>query len=182
MALTISDSGIAIRGKQRIAVYNALKQPATGRRILDQARQNAPSMTYQDLRHILRRFEKEEIAACLNPGCQTGRFYVLAGHEDAAIRTPEMIELCAKVARAKTRLAVLKEVAKERFFESHPLTATQIKRYLREHHPLALNHVLGALVFLEGHGLVETVGYTDKRELRIYRITDFGKTILGQVS
>ena len=181
MASITTDSGFIIRGKQQKAVYTALKQPMTGKRILESARQMAPSMSYQDLRHILRIFQNEGLVTCLNPKCQTGRFYVRVNYEGEISQTSSEMELCAKVGRAKTRLAVLKEVAKERFFESHPLTTTQIKKYMREHHPLGLNHVLSALNFLEENQLVKTSGFTDKRELKIYRITDLGKTILNQV-
>lgn len=181
MAIIVSDSGIAIRGKQRIAVYRALKQPATGRQILDKSRECAPSMTYQDLRHILRDFQHKGIAVCLNPECQTGRFYALASKDKVSFAMIEKVDLCARIGRAKTRLAVLKEVAKERFFEARPLTATQIKKYMRDTYPLGLNHVSAALKFLEGHGLVEVDGFTDKRDLKTYRITDLGITMLNQI-
>lgn len=174
-------SGYPIRGKQRKAVYAALKHPATGRQILESTRNMAPSMTYQDLRHILRDFQKNGVAICLNPECQTGRFYALATFEENLSQTSQQLSLCAKISRAKTRMAVLKEVAKERFFESHPLTATQVKKHMRESYPLGLNHVLAALKYLEEHSLVEIAGHTDKRELKIYTITDVGKSILSQL-
>jgi len=173
---------IPIRGKQRTAVYNALGHPATGRQILESAKKVSPSMTYQDLRHILRDFEQKEIAVCLNPNCQTGRFYVLTVFAEKTPHASYKMELSAKVGRAKTRLAVLQEVAKERIFETHPLTATQIKKNMRESYSLGLNHVLTALKFLESHSLVDVAGYTAKRELKIYRITDLGKDILNQLS
>ena len=159
-----------------------LKQPVTGKRILEAARQVAPSMSYQDLRHILRNFQEEGIITCLNPECQTGRFYVRVNYVGTISQTSNEMELCAKVGRAKTRLAVLKEVAKDRFFESHPLTATQIKKYMRETYPLGLNHVSAALKFLEKHQLVEISGYTNKRDLKIFRITNRGKTILTHMT
>lgn len=182
MVSIIANEGIVIRGKQRVAVYHALKTPSTGRSILAQAKQAAPSMTYQDLRHILRSFQRNGIAVCLNPDNTTGRFYVLSEYRTVLPEVIEHIKLCAKICRAKTRLAVLKEAAMERYFEPHPLTATQIKKYLRETYPLGLNHVIAALKFLKEHRLVEVAGYTDKRELKIYRITDLGKTILTHVT
>ena len=100
-------------------------------------------LTYQDLRHILRDFEKDGLIKCLNPECQTGRFYALTAFEGKISQTSKQLSLCAKVSRAKTRLAVLKEVSKERFFESHPLTATRIKKLMRESYPLGLNHGFG---------------------------------------
>jgi len=112
-----------IKGKQRIAVYNALQRPVTGRQILASAKQTAPSMSYQDLRHILRDFQQRGIAVCLNPENQTGRIYVLSSTQNDHPIAPEHLDLCARISRAKNRLAVLKELAKERFLESHPLTA-----------------------------------------------------------
>jgi Fe2+ or Zn2+ uptake regulation protein len=170
-----SKSHALIRGKQRKAVYNALKHPVSGRQILESVKKIAPSMTYQDLRHILRDFQQQGLATCLNPAQQTGRFYALSTFDGE--RFPA--DLCAKIGRAKIRLAVLREVAKERFFETRPLTATQIKKQLRESYPLGLNHVLAALKFLSENHLVETAEYTSKRELKIYRVTELGKTILG---
>jgi DNA-binding MarR family transcriptional regulator len=135
-------------------------------------------MTYQDLRHILRDFEKKGIAVCLNPECQTGRFYVQASALDETRIPLKQIDLCARIGRAKTRLTVLEEVAKKRMYEQRPLTATEIKKRLRERYPLSLNHVIAALKFLSQHGLVETIGCTDKRKMNIYRITPLGQVIL----
>lgn len=176
------ENNLPVRGKQRKAVYNALKQPTTGSQILESVKRVAPSMTYQDLRHILRDFEQTGIATCLNPDYQTGRFYVLTTFEGKISQTSSEIDLCAKVGRAKTRLAVLREIAKERFFEIHPLTATQIKKHMRESYPLGLNHVIAALKFLNEHRLVEVVSFTAKRDLKTYRVTGQGKKILHLLS
>ncbi len=170
-----------VRGKQRLAVYHALKKPASGRQILEQARTVAPSMTYQDLRHILRNFEERGIVVCLNPKCQTGRLHVLASALDTEAFTRKQIELCAQIGRAKTRLAVLRDISRDRLYGKHPLTATEIRKRLRERYPLSLNHVIAALKFLSEHRLVETTDHTDVRQMKIYRITDLGKTILHHV-
>lgn len=173
-----TDTKQLIRGSQRTAVYHALKRPITGKQMLHEARKTSPTMSYQDLRHILRDFRQNGTAVCLNPQHQTGRFYVLADEKDNVCISTEELNLCAQVARSSTLLAVLEEVAKERFFETYPLTATQIRKELRDHHPLGLNHVLTALQFLETNGLVETAGRTDKRELKIFRTTESGEAIL----
>lgn len=181
MVAILTDSGVAIRGKQRVAVYNALKKPATGRQILEESKQAAPSMTYQDLRHILRAFQCQGIATCLNPENQTGRFYALTGHLEKMPPPSSLINLSAQINRAKTRLAVLTEISNERFFESKPLTATQVKKNLRDSCPLGLNHVLSALKFLEENRLAEIAGLTEKRELKIYRISDLGRDVLNLI-
>ena len=46
------------------------------------------------------------------------------------------------------------------------------------HYP---NHVLAALQFLEERDLVEVVDRTDKRELKIYDITNRGRTVLEKL-
>ena len=170
-----------VQGKQRTAVYTALEKPASGRQILEKVRRGISSMTYQDLRHILRDFEKRGIAVCLNPEDQTGRIYVLASAANETLISGDQLNLCAQVGRAKTRLAVLEEVSRNRLSMQNPLTATEIKRQLRERYPLGLNHVTAALKFLREHRLVETAGHTDKRQMNIYRITDLGITILDHV-
>jgi DNA-binding transcriptional ArsR family regulator len=139
-------------------------------------------MTYQDLRHILRDFEKRRIAVCLNPEYQTGRIYALASAANETVISGDQLKLCAQVGRAKTRLAVLEEVARKRYPMQSPLTATEIKRQLRERYPLGLNHVTAALKYLREHRLVETVGHTDKRQMNIYRITDLGEMILRHLA
>ncbi|MDF7824389.1 hypothetical protein P4B35_10230 [Pontiellaceae bacterium B12227] len=181
METTIQFNGHTIRGKQRVAVFNALKHPSTGRRILAIAKQTAPSMTYQDLRHILRDFQSNGFVTCLNPKNQTGRIYMIDSMPDGHAISPELIDIYARVDRAKTRLAVLQEVARERYFETEPLTATRIKKLMREHHPLGLNHVLAALQFLEEHELVEVVDRTNKRDLKIYDVTNRGRAVLKQL-
>lgn len=181
METTIQINGHMIQGKQRIAVLNAIKSPSTGRKILSIAKQSAPSMTYQDLRHILRDFQQKNIVTCLNPEDQTGRIYIRNTREHENPISRELIDVCARIDRAKTRLAVLKEVARKRYFETEPLTATRIRKLLLESHPLGLNHVLAALQFLEQHDLVEVVDCTAKRELKIYDITNRGRLVLKQL-
>lgn len=167
-----------VRGKQRTAVYNALETPISGRQILKKVRSTVPSMTYQDLRHILRNFQKHGIAVCLNPLNRTGRYYVLASALTETMIPHDQLQLCSLVGRAKTRFTLLKEIARQQPHSDAPLTASEIKRQLRDRSPLSLNHVLSALKFLTEHQLVEIVGQTNQRNMKIYRITDLGKTIL----
>lgn len=180
METTIETNGHIIKGKQRIAVYNALDSPATGRKILTTAKQAAPSMTYQDLRHILRDFQNRNLITCLNPEDQPRRIYARTTETRNPI-SDELVSVCARIDRAKNRLAVLKEVSKERYFETEPMTATRIRKLMLESHPLGLNHVLAALQFLEHHDLVEVVDYTAKRDLKIYDVTDRGRAVVKQL-
>ena len=181
METTIQFNDQIIKGKQRIAVFKALSTPSSGRKILQQARKAAPSMSYQDLRHILKDFQSKGIVTCLNPDNQTGRICRLSSRQGNESIALELVDICARIDRARTRQAVLQEVAKERYFETEPLTATRIKKLMRESYPLALNHVLAALQFLEEHNLIEVVNHTPKRELKIYDITNRGRAVLKQL-
>ena len=117
---------------------------------------------------------------CLNPEDQTGRIYIRNDEIEKPV-SKELIKICARIDRAKNRLAVLREIAKERYFETEPLTATRIRKLMLGSHPLGLNHVLAALQFLEQHNLVEVVDYTAKRELKIYDINNHGRAVLKQL-
>ena len=116
-----------------------------------------------------------------NPQNQTGRIYRLNTIQNDPAPSPALIDICARIDRAKSRLAVLKEVAEERYFDTDQLTATRIKKLMRENHPLGLNHVLAALQFLEEHDLVEVVDLTAKRDLKIYDVTNRGRAVLKQL-
>ncbi|WP_309399976.1 hypothetical protein [Cerasicoccus maritimus] len=180
MTSTFSVAKKIIRGKQRQAVHEALRVPRTGKQILELAREQAPRMTYQDLRHILRSFQDQGVAVCLNPENQTGRLYVLASERDQhALSLPE-IELQAKLRRAKARMSVLAEIGRDHTFEPKPLTASQIRKNLVPTHPLGLNHVLAAIKYLEQHLLVEVVDYTAKRNLKIFDLTALGRDVLAK--
>lgn len=178
MTSIVLENGFVVRGKQRIAVYHALKHPRTGRQLLKEVRATAPSITYQDLRKILRDFREHEVTVCLNPLAVRGRLHVLKSTYPEESCSEIVTDLCTKVDRSMIRLAVLREMARERLDNIKPLTATQMKKRLRESYPLALNHVYSALRFLENEKLVRVVGHTDKRDLDIYEITDLGKEVL----
>ena len=170
--------GIQIRGKQRRAAYAALNHPRNGRQILDIAREAAPSMTYQDLRHILRDFEKSHDIVCLNPEDQTGRFYIKTTERFRSDYTDDEISLAAQIGRASMRLALLKEIAINPLNPRAPPTATQLRKRLRDRYPMSLNHALSSIQFLETNQLAEVLDYTKKRDLKIYSITHKGLKIL----
>jgi len=172
-----------IRGKQRKAVETALSMPRTGKEILDRVKATIPYFSYQDLRHILRDFQSLGIAVCLNPERQTGRLYVLKSEAGKHCLPVADIELHAKLRRAKARLAVLQEIARDHSFDNKPLTATQIKKNLRDagDYSMGLNHVLDALKFLRKEALIEIIGLTQKREMKTYGPTETGKRIAGTI-
>ena len=52
---------------------------------------------------------------------------------------------------------------------------------MREHHPLGFNHVLAALQFLEEYELVEVIDRTNKRDLKVYDVTNLGRAVLKKL-
>ncbi|MDF7809462.1 PadR family transcriptional regulator [Pontiellaceae bacterium B12219] len=160
-------------------MYETLRTPSTARRILIEARKTAPSITYQDIRHILRDFERQNISVCLNPEQSTGRLHMLKALLPDNPIASTLIELCSIVDRSRIKLAVLREAARPVYEENKPLTVTQIKKRLRDTYPLALNHAYSALRSLLEGGLVRVAGHTDKRDLNIYAITDLGREVLS---
>ena len=176
-----TDDETLIRGKQRIAVYQATALPRTGKQILELTHAITPRMTYQDLRHILRSFSELGLVQCLNPDAQTGRLYQRINAPQNPETSPEVINLVATLSRSKLRLAVLREIARERLSERNPLTATVIRKRLLESYPMGLNHTLSALSFLESHKLIEAIDYTEKRASKIYNITELGHNVLAHI-
>lgn len=172
---------IHIRGKQRKVVYASLSQPKTGREILTIAQETAPSMTYQDLRHILRDFEQQGLIRCLNPREQTGRFYLRTDIELDKKLTAEDVLLAAMISRASMRLALLRELGSERLDGIQDTTVTGLRKRMRDSYSISLNHALSGMQFLHQHDLAEIVDFTRKRDLKIYRITNKGRRILKLV-
>ena len=91
------------------------------------------------------------------------------------------LNLVATLSRSKLRLAVLREIARERLSERKPLTATVIRKRLLESYPMGLNHTLSALSLLESHKLIEAVDYSEKRASKIYHITELGHNVLTHI-
>ena len=159
-------------------MYNALDRPRTSRQILRIAQQFAPKITYHDLRPILRSFEEAGWVVCLNPQEHSGRLYVLASEKDKYTLSFPQIQLQAKLLRGKLRLAVLEEIGRNHAFACRPLTATHIRKNLLEKYPMGMNNVLDALKFLRQESLIRIIGYTDKRDLKIYALTELGRKTL----
>ena len=165
------------RGKQRRAVYRALSYPRTGRQILLHARQIAPRITFQDVRHVLRDLERRGGVRCINPNVQTGRVYVQAEFDLSSIEVDWAVY--ASVARAKARSIVLLELGLDRFgLLHHPKTATGIKRRLRNEYPMSLNMTIEILQDLVSRGLVSVVDHLRKGDCKVYGLTEAGRGVV----
>lgn len=167
-----------IRGERKRAVFLTLALPRTPKQVLDQVSQQFPKMTLFDLRRILRDFEKKHLIRALTPSRTNGCVYI---RDDLSANLPfpiEAIELYSKIVRASIRQKILLTVVRYAPVFRHPekpLTATQVRKELRDSYPMCLSHVAGALNFLHQHQLVEVIDYTEKRDLKIYGATELGK-------
>lgn len=173
-------SGIVLRGKQRRAVYDALSEPRCVKDVLLLARQTAPRITYQDARHILRNLERKRLVRCLNPDALTGRVYCQR-HISQNIPTKDMA-LISAVLRAKARRAVFVVLALYVPFGRTTLSATEIKKLLRQFHPLTLNNTLVALEWLVSHRLLKTERSDGKRTPQLYSLSANGQRIAPMVT
>lgn len=169
-----------IQGRQRIAVSKVLKVPLTGKQILAKVKKKVPSLTYQDLRHLLRKFEKENIVVCLNPQDNRSRFYILQSAVNTSRFSSDEIALLAQLRRGTTRLQVLKEIARDHRSDLYPLTTPQIRKNLLKQWSFSVDagNMFEVIGFLQKHRLIKIDCYTKKRNLKIWGITEKGKSIL----
>ena len=165
------------RGRQRSAVAQVLRKPMTATEICTAARSLSPRIQLRDIWLILQEMRERGLGICLNPRHVTGKLYALTGRGRRVLKQAFGIEVprmphgtdwrkYARVARAKVRRLVLLEVA--RLTVSKPVTATEVKRALRDKHPLGLNPTIRALKELERMGLIkwQTVSNRDTRTTR----------------
>ena len=167
----------------RSAVFDAIDKPRTGKAILEICKESCPKMSYQDVRHTLRALEARQIAKCLNPSQQTGRLYVVVDGQGKSAQTvsDRETQLLAKVARAKSKKAILNEVGLEGIGDGRPKTAELIRRNLLNQYPMNLSWVIASLRSLVEMDLVECLDRTSKRGLKIYSITSTGRGIIGRM-
>ena len=176
-----------IKGKQRLAVLNAIRHPITGRQVLEAARMEAPKLSYADLRQIFRKFEKSGIVQCINSEQQTGRIYSLTPkglamaelHFDRFEFNPPKHRIdwnaYASIARSKSvRLAL--ESFRHSLLGHDRRTPTQIRKRIIATHPISMSFLIGAIRRLENLGLVARKQSLSKDDrLTFYSITPKGR-------
>ncbi len=168
------------RSSYRSAVFEAIARPRSGKQILEFCQSRCPKISFQDIRHVLRDLADRRVARCLNPEVQTGRLYVRTGNqfEEVSLPAGENLELIGMLARGRTRLAVLIEVAKPEYGKSVPKTASVIRRRMLEDYPMSLSWMITTLHQLCKNGLIEVADRTRKRQLLVYRSTALGRCVL----
>jgi DNA-binding HxlR family transcriptional regulator len=179
-----------IKGKQRLAVLNAIRGSTTGRQIMDSAKREAPKLSFADLRRILRSYENSGYVRCINPEQQTGRIYSLTPKGLAAASMQfEDFEYAfpknntdwfsyASIARSKSQRAIL-----ETFHNSlrghDRRTPTQIRKELISSHPISMSFLIGAIRRMETLGLIiRKKSKSSDDRLAFYSITPKGRIIL----
>ncbi len=181
-----------IKGKQQLAVLGAIRRPTTGKQILDEARKEAPKISYADLRQIVRSFEKAGLLHCINPQHQTGRVYTLtpkgiaSAHshfkdfEYAYPRQRIDWSTYASIARSKS-LRVTLDAFRTTMLGHDRRTPTQIRKQLTTRYSISMSFLIGAIRRLEKMGLVtrkQSVSVDDR--LAFYSITPKGRIIAEQ--
>ena len=165
----------------------------TSLEILNAAKPLSPRLQLRDVWHLMRQFEQEGLAACLNPMEKTGRLYHLTdfgreivagalGINVDALPTDIDWQIYSRIVRAKIRKWVLCELGEPRWDGKPGLTATELRKGLLKKHPLALNPTIRALQELYADELAEIIGTTKKRGQKIYRLTRIGERAVGQLS
>lgn len=181
-----------MKGIQQLAVLHAIRHPTTGKQILDEARKEAPKISYADLRQIVRSFGKAGLLHCINPEQQTGRVYTLtpkgiaAAHshfEDFEYSCPKQKidwSAYASIARSKS-LRVTLDAFRSPLLGHDRRTPTQIRKRLTTGHSISMSFLIGAIRRLEKMGLVarkQSVSVDDR--LAFYSITPKGRIIAEQ--
>lgn len=178
------------RGRQRAAVARVLRKPKTTSEICEAARVFSPHVQLRDIWLILKEMSAKRLVVCLNPRHVTGKLYALTDRGRRAVRQAFGIEVpripkgvdwrkYARVVRAKVRRLVLIEVA--RLSASRPVTATEVKRSLRDKHPLGLNPTIRALEELESIGVIKPSRRESDACPRTFTLTAGGKRLADQI-
>jgi hypothetical protein len=179
------------RGRQRSAVFQVLRKPLTTSEICQAANAINPHIQLRDVWFIMEQFKDRGLAVCLNPKHVTGKLYGLTdkGRRVAlkcygllVPRIPTDIDWrrYAKVARAKVRRLVLQELAS--LSAKISVSATAVKRSLKDKHPIGLNPTIRALKELCALGAAKAVTSEKSPDHQHYRLTPFGRKLVTQLS
>ena len=105
-----------------------------------------------------------------------GRLYVQS-RRAASYRNFNWTTIAALL-RGKARLSVFLEIGRPRFTTRQmELTAMRIRKNLRDTHPMSLNLATASLRFLLQHELIVIAGYTWKRDLKHYQLSQEGERV-----
>jgi len=177
-------------GRQKSAVAQVLRKPMTASEIAKAAQRLNSRLRLRDVWHLMRQFQERDLVACLNPHAATGKLYMLTDLGRAAVATifhtpVEMVEAqvdwrrYGRVARARIRRLLLLGLAQ--WSAVLPLTASLIRRLLRDKHPLGLGPTVRGLKELEQFGLVKSQPVNSRSTRKFYQVTRQGHLIARQL-
>lgn len=181
------------RGSQRRAVAQVMRKPMTSRELCQAARAHNSHIQMRDVWFLMNQFQERGLVASLNPRQPNGRLYYLTDQGRVAVAAtfgllfepfPHGVpwRKYSWVVRAKIRRQTLQGLDESIRDTGQSQTASDLRKYLRETHPIGLNPVIRALKELEHQGLVECAGTTKLRMLKLYRLTRSGSLILAQLA
>jgi DNA-binding PadR family transcriptional regulator len=190
MSHTRDDTAWLQRGRQRAAVARVLRKPMTGTEICAAAKVFNSHIQLRDVWHLLRQMEQRRLVQCFNPRLVTGRLYLLTPRGRAAVKEAFSISISrppsnidwqkySRVVRAKIRRLTLISLGRLEEKTGRPQTATAIRKHLER--SVNLNIVIRAIKDLLKLGLFQSVGMTEERQWKLYRLTRMGRRVLNQL-
>lgn len=176
-------------GIRREAVAQVLRKPMTPTEIASAASSIDPHIRLDDMWLLLSEFKEQGLVFCLNRSARTGRLFFLTelgcqlvAYEfgiDVPWLEPGMDwDAYSFVIRSSTRAAVVMQMGSGMEPER---TAAQVWRGLMQKHAIGLNSTIRALKQLLNGGLVECIGETRKGSRKLYRLSEKGDEVLGQM-
>src|SRR2546422_4526284 len=181
-----------MRGRQKRAILQVLRQPMTGKQICLEARRIDPHILLQDVWYVMHQFQNRGLCRCLTPGQVTGKLYCLTDFGRKIVAHAFKLKIPALpddvpwkkyslVVRAKTRRMLVMELGKFSSLNMGEATAARIRKRLNETYPIGLNPVMRSLRELAALGVVEWSGFTRNQQRKIYRLTREGERIRKQL-
>ena len=179
------------RGRQKRAIAQVLLTPMTSTEICRAARPLNPHIQLRDIWFVLGQFKRRGLVQCLNPGQVNGKLHCLTDLGRKVVKrafalvvapVPEEVpwKKHALVLRARTRRAVVLELAKSFYTQPDQATAARIRKRLTQVYPIGLNPLRRALKELVQLGVVECTAATKGR--KTYRLSTDGQCIHGMLS
>src|SRR6267143_4058645 len=145
-----------MRGRQKRAILQVLRQPMTGKQVCLEARRIDPHIQLRDVWFVMHQFQRRGLTRCLNPGQVTGKLYCLTDLGARVVAHAFKLKVSALpddvpwkkyslVVRAKTRRLVVLELGKFASLNLGEATAARVRKRLNQTYPIGLNQVMRTL-------------------------------------
>ena len=155
------------------------------------ARPLNPRIQLRDIWFLMRQFQERNLARCINPRQTNGRLYCLTDYGRQVVEDGFGITVGISgkginwkkyswVVRARIRKLTLLGIGKRTDQNGTAVAAAEIRKALREAHPVGLNPVIRAVKELRSLGLIAVVGLKNGTR-NTYRLTTSGRRIVAQL-